>query len=136
MSARYLLDTNVVSELAKPRPDAALKRRLTDASSVVAIGAPAWQELQYGVDRLPPSQRRATLATWLVGLEAELPILPYDASAAAWHGHERARLEAKGKTAPFVDGQIVAIAVTRGLTLVTRNVRDFAAFEGVTVERW
>ena len=136
MTLRFLADTNVLSELARPSPDPTLTQRLTAAAGSLALAAPTWHELWFGVDRLAPSRRKTSLAMFLSELEATLPVLPYDAAAAAWHARERARLEAKGKTAPFVDGQIAAIAATRGLTLVTRNVRDFAPFEGVSLERW
>jgi tRNA(fMet)-specific endonuclease VapC len=65
-----------------------------------------------------------------------MPILPYDADAADWHAAERARLAFAGRVPPFVDGQIAAIAVTRGLTLVTANVADFRPFAGLTVIDW
>jgi predicted nucleic acid-binding protein len=47
-----------------------------------------------------------------------------------------ARLERAGKTAPFVDGQIAAVAVTCGLPLVTANPVDFKPFKGLTVVNW
>ena len=64
------------------------------------------------------------------------PILPYDEAAATWHGEERARLDALGRPAPFVDGQIAAIAHITGLVVATTNVRDFTRFKGLTVENW
>jgi len=69
-------------------------------------------------------------------VHGSFPILPYDEAAATWHGKERARLEALGRPAPFVDGQIAAIAHVHGLVLVTANDRDFGRFKGVTVENW
>ncbi|MFN8635054.1 MAG: hypothetical protein U0893_14455 [Chloroflexota bacterium] len=67
---------------------------------------------------------------------AAMRILPYDSAAADWHARERARLAAIGQTPPFVDGQIAAIAVTNGLTLVTANVADFRAFAELIVVDW
>ena len=67
---------------------------------------------------------------------ASLPVLPYDAEAAAWHGHERARLEGLGWTRPFADGQVAAVAATRGLVVVTRNTDDFDGYDGLHVEDW
>jgi tRNA(fMet)-specific endonuclease VapC len=63
-------------------------------------------------------------------------ILPYDASAAAWHARERARLTRRGKRPAFVDGQIAAIAAVNDLVLVTRNLRDFSGFSGLEIESW
>lgn len=65
-----------------------------------------------------------------------MPILPYDERAAHWHAVERARLVAAGRTPPFVDGQIAAIAVVNDLVLVTANVADYEPFAGLTVENW
>jgi tRNA(fMet)-specific endonuclease VapC len=53
-----------------------------------------------------------------------------------WHVFVWARLVARGRTPPFVDGQIAAIARVRGLTLVTHNVRDYDDFDGLVVEDW
>jgi tRNA(fMet)-specific endonuclease VapC len=65
-----------------------------------------------------------------------IPILPYDEAAADWHARERARLLSEGRKPPFADGQIAAIAKVHDLAIVTANVRDFEAFEGITVEDW
>ncbi|OFW07357.1 MAG: hypothetical protein A3H96_05110 [Acidobacteria bacterium RIFCSPLOWO2_02_FULL_67_36] len=57
-------------------------------------------------------------------VRASFPNLPYDEAAATWHGEERARLEALGPPAPFVDGQIAAIAHVQGLMLVTASAES------------
>jgi tRNA(fMet)-specific endonuclease VapC len=67
---------------------------------------------------------------------ASLPILAYDQTAAVWHAAERARLQASGKTPPYIDGQIAAIAKTSDLVLVTANGSDFAQFQGLVIENW
>ena len=64
------------------------------------------------------------------------PILDYGWNAADWHARERARLVSAGRTPPFVDGQIAAIAHANGLVLVTSNTKDFRAFDGLRVESW
>ena len=69
-------------------------------------------------------------------LAPSLVILPYDARAAERHASERARLTAAGRTPPFFDGQIAAIAFVHDLILVTRNMDDFAAFEKLRIENW
>jgi tRNA(fMet)-specific endonuclease VapC len=65
-----------------------------------------------------------------------LPILDYDRAAAEWHAHERARLVSAGRTPPFIDGQIAAIARVNDLILVTANKSDFGGFKGLRVECW
>ena len=99
MSLRYVLDTNILSEPVKPKPNAKVVTRLQKEQGRVAMAAPVWNELLFGVHRLPPSKRRTTLETFLRAvLEPALPILPYDARAAEWHALERARLTGLGQT--------------------------------------
>ena len=65
-----------------------------------------------------------------------VPILPYDQEAASWHAAERARLTAVGKTPPFADGMIAAIAKTNNLVLITINLDDFREFQELQFESW
>ena len=102
-----------------------------------AIAAPVWHELLYGVERLPPGRRRDLLARYMAEVVAvAFPVLSYDAEAAAWHARERARLERLGQPRPSTDGQIAAVAATRGLVVVTRNTGDFDGYGGLHVENW
>lgn len=137
MSLKYLLDTSTVSWVIAPTPSAKLVRRLSHEGVACAVAAPVWHELCFGCERLPHGKRRKELEAFLHDVVGpSFPVLPYDRPAAAWHGMERARLERAGKVAPFVDGQIAAIAHNAGLTLVTANPRDFARFKDLKVENW
>lgn len=137
MTLGYLLDTSIVSAPISMRPHPAILERLNEHGSECAIAAPVWHELTYGCRRLPRGKRRATLEAYLREVVlASFPILAYDEAAATWHGEERARLDALGRPAPFVDGQIAAIAQVHGLVLVTTNHKDFARFKGLRVENW
>jgi tRNA(fMet)-specific endonuclease VapC len=137
VSPHYLVDANVLSERLRPRPNLSLIKRLTDLEQQVAVAAPVWHELLYGARRLPPSSRRRALEQYLNDVvRATLPILPYDHAAAEWHAAERARLANIGKTPPYVDGQIAAIARMNDLTLVTANAADFVNFADLRVEDW
>jgi tRNA(fMet)-specific endonuclease VapC len=136
VSTVLLLDTNVVSEAARPSPDPGVLARLGQSADTAAVSAVTWHELRFGVDRLPPGQRRSALDAFVRDLADRFPVLPYDRAAASWHAAERARLERLGVHPPFADGQIAATAAVRGLRLVTRNVADFTAFTGLTVESW
>lgn len=137
MTLRYLLDTSIVSSPIAKVPDADIVQRLGEYGAECAIAAPVWHELTYGCRRLPRGRRRVALETYLKDVvRASFPILPYDDGAATWHAHERARLEQLGRPVPYVDGQIAAIAQTRGLVLVTVNTRDFSRFNELTVENW
>ena len=85
----------------------------------------------------PRGKRRDALETYPQDVVlASFPILAYDELAAHWHGHERARLEGSGRPAPYVDGQIAAIALVNDVVLITLNVKDFARFKNVEVENW
>jgi tRNA(fMet)-specific endonuclease VapC len=133
----YLLDTGIVSVPVAKRPDATILERLNAHGPECAIAAPVWHELTYGCRRLPKGKRRAALEAYLRDVvHGSFPILPYDEAAATWHGEERARLEAIGRPAPFVDGEIAAIARVNGLVLATTNDKDFTRFKGLTVENW
>lgn len=137
MKARYLLDTNILSEPVKPNPSPSVIEQLRRHQHESVTAAPVWFELLHGVEQMPPSHRRDRLAQYLRELDdSDLQVLAYDQSAACWHALEHARLRAAGQTRPFVDGQIAAIAVVQGLVLVSRNLNDFQMFSGLTVENW
>lgn len=136
MTLRYLLDTNVVSELVKQAPHAGVEAKVIAHQPICALAAPTVEELGFGIARLPRGNRRDMLERWLEGVLQRFALLPYDHRAALWLGRERARLAARGLPAPRADGEIAAVAVANGLTLITRNQADFANFEGLVVENW
>jgi tRNA(fMet)-specific endonuclease VapC len=137
VSLRYLLDTSIVSSPISKLPNREVLKQLDTHGHECAIAAPVWNELTYGCERLPKGKRRDMIATYLEDVVlASFPVLAYDEAAAHWHGLERARLEGLGKPAPYVDGQIAAIAYVHELTLVTANLKDFARFKGLEVESW
>jgi toxin FitB len=126
----FLLDTNVVSEIARPRPERAVLAWFEAAAdaqlylSVLSLG-----EIRKGVDRLPASTR---LTTWL---EGELPawfgmrLLPIDGAVADRWGRLLAESE---HSLSAIDSLLAATALVHGLALVTRNVADFAV-PGLTI---
>lgn len=133
---RYLLDTNTISEPARPSPNRGVLARLHRHELEIAIAAPVWHELLFGMRRLPPSAKRTRIESYLFSTVAELPILPYEAAAADWQAAERARLEAQGRVVALSDGQIAAIARVHECIVVTANVAHFELFEGIRVENW
>ena len=133
----FLLDTNILSEPTRAEPDLRVMERLRQHGAAIATATPVIHELRFGIDRLPKGRRKRELADYLQRLlKQPLVVLPYDRAAALWHGEARARLVAEGRSAPFVDGQIAAIAAVNDLTLVTRNQRDFSCYAGLRVENW
>jgi tRNA(fMet)-specific endonuclease VapC len=137
VTSRYLLDTNVLSEPLRPRPNPRLLRKLRRHEAALATAAPVWHELRFGCWRLPDGARRDAIRRYLLDVvQATLEILPYSTEAAEWHALERARLERLGRPPAFVDGQIAAIAATAGLVLVTHDTAGFSGFRGLKVEDW
>jgi tRNA(fMet)-specific endonuclease VapC len=137
VNLKYLLDTNIVSEPLRPKPRHGVLEKLRKHEDEIAISSVVWHELRFGVQRLPPSRRRAAIERYLTDVVlTTMPILDYDRAAAEWHAHERARLESRGDTPPFADGQIAAIARVNELILVTLNDADFKSFQGVRIQSW
>jgi predicted nucleic acid-binding protein len=132
----FLLDTNVPSEMTRSRPQASVSKWLDEADddglyfSVVSLG-----EILKGVTILPEGKRRSELQSWLD--EVLRPwfqgrILPVSESIAERWGVLSGQCRLKGRPLKVADGFIAATALEHGLTLVTRNVKDFADL-GVTV---
>jgi tRNA(fMet)-specific endonuclease VapC len=134
---KYLLNTNVFSELYKPEPNRRLLSKFETHRFAITMAAPTLHELRFGLLRLPDGARRATAVALLNTLLASgCDTLAYDHNAAEWHARERVRLARRGINIPCVDAQIAAVAATRELTLVTRNTSDFRHYSGLRVENW
>ena len=133
---RFLLDTNVVSELARPVPNQRVRANIDRFAGDLALASVSLHEMLYGALRLPESRKRRAVLAQLDYIRATMQILPYDEGAAIWHARERSRLSKVGLTPAFADAQIAAIAATRGLILVTNNVSDFQYFDGLAIENW
>jgi predicted nucleic acid-binding protein len=125
----YLLDTNVVSEWTKPRPNAGVVRWLKAVNEEeVFLSVVTFTELRYGIERLAAGSRRKRLDEWL---RSELPlrfegrIAPVDGAVADEWGRLVARHESGGRPIHAMDALIAATAQVHGLTLVTRNTSDF-----------
>lgn len=133
----YLIDTNVLSELRRRDPDAKVVRWMSERPattlylSVLTLG-----ELRKGIEGLPEGERKRRLLDWL---EVELPafftgrILPVDARVADRWG----RLVAQaGRPLPAIDSLLAATALAHGLTLITRNLKDFQHPGLAVVDPW
>jgi tRNA(fMet)-specific endonuclease VapC len=133
---QYLLDTNVVSELSKPRLNVTLMLVFGTKRDDIAISSITLHELRFGIERAAYSAKRDLLEEFFRDTVLLLPVVPYDDKAALWHAAERARLVGAGKTPSFADGQIAAVAAVNQFTLVTANVADFTHFSGLEIEDW
>ena len=137
MILRFLLDADIISEPLKPKPDENIINRLREHQGELGIASVVWHELRYGCYRLPKSVRRTAIETYLFEVVApSIDVLPYDEQAANWHAAERARLTKLGRTPPFADAQLAAIAAVSNLILATFNTSDYADFEDVLIEDW
>ncbi|MBP9114329.1 MAG: type II toxin-antitoxin system VapC family toxin [Polyangiaceae bacterium] len=133
---KYLLDTNVLSEVVRKTPSRSVVAKLHTNQMRCCTSATVWQELLYGVARLPQGKMKSSLSEYLDSLHEWLTVLPYGQKAADWHAQERARLEKAGHAPSYADGEIAAVAATSDLVLVTANLRDFRRFRGLSVESW
>ena len=137
MTIRYLLDTNVLSEAIKSRPNEKMLARLVEHDGALATCSVVWHELTFGAARLAASKKRRAIEAYLdEAVRNTLPILPYDQEAATWHAKERARLGKSGNPPSAADGQIAAIAHVNDLIVVTANLKDFRRFKDLVVEDW
>jgi predicted nucleic acid-binding protein len=132
-----LLDTNVISELTRPRPDAHVVRFL-EALESGWLSIVTRHELRFGLALLPPSRRRDRLAEAvdvLLSTYADriLPVLEAEADeAAALRAHARA----SGRVMHQADAFHAATSSVHGLAIATRNVVDFAKRGVVVVDPW
>jgi toxin FitB len=136
----FLLDTNVVSEPIKPRPDPGLASWLASVDEDrTFLSAVTLAEISFGIERRETGERRAKLERWLHGdLKARFGgrILPVDEAVAEVWGKVVAARAALGRPIGLMDGFIAATALVTGLTLVTRNTADFENTVPVLLNPW
>ena len=125
MKKVYLLDTNIVSEFSKERPDEQVMEYYKARRNLCAVSAVTWQELTRGLARMPEGKRRATIQSFIDSLKQNMEVIPYDKFSADICGELQARAELDGRTLPAYDSQIASTAVANGMVLVTRNTEDF-----------
>lgn len=129
---RYLLDTNVISETARPKPDANVTRWLGQLPflTLPAIGI---YEIASGIQRLPAGKKREFLEDWLAELLAsDCDVLPFDGDAALDCAALESEARHQGRTVELRDLLILAIAKSQDLGVATRNIAHFRGF-GVPV---
>jgi len=136
----YLLDTNCISELVRLKPEPRVMAWMQAAEetllylSVLTLG-----EIRKGLAGLPQGKRRTHLETWLeieLGARFAGRILPIDVSVADRWGLLAATAKREGKTLSTIDGLLAATALHHNLTVVSRNVSDFADTRVQVLNPW
>jgi hypothetical protein len=136
----FLLDTCVISELVKPRPNEYVVRWADSVDerklflSVLTVG-----ELEKGITKLQESPRKASLQEWLEHDLAERfagRILPVDAAVAVAWGRIQGEAERMGAKLPVIDSLLTATAEIHRLTLATRNIADFDRCGATVFNPW
>lgn len=135
----YLLDTCVISEFIKAKPDAAVLRWIAEMhEQSLFLSAITVAEIQRGIAKLPKSKRKNELTAWFMDVLAHFDgrIVSFDGKAALLWGNQLAKLEQAGRKMPAIDAFIASIAASQQMRLVTRNSADFKYFPIETVNPW
>jgi len=126
----FLLDTNVISEWVKPQPNPNVVTWLAEVDEDrVFLSVASFAEIRHGIEMMPAGRRRERLRSWLADELSERfegRILDIDRRVAEMWGLVMAHGQKAGVTFGSMDAFFAATAQAHGLTLVTRNVRDFA----------
>ena len=133
----FLLDTNVISELTRERPESRVVAFLSEQPDLW-LSTLVLHELEFGLELLPHGARRdglgAVLAAFIV--EYEDRVLPLDRMAAGWAARIRARAHRSGRVLDLGDSLIAGTAKAHDLALATRNVRDFERLDIEVTNPW
>jgi toxin FitB len=135
----FLLDTNVVSELVRPRPHPGVVRWIaTTNESLLHLSVLTLGEIRKGIASRPDVGRRAKLESWLHDLVLRFSsrILPIDLAIADRWGRLSGHSKTEGVTLPVIDGLLAATALHNNLVLVTRNVTDIGITGVETFDPW
>ncbi len=123
----YLVDTDVLSEATKPRPEARVVVWLRENEPELYISSVTVGEIRRGIERLADGKRKSELGAWLQDLCWRMRgrVLSFNTSTANVWGQLKAQWDQEGIAIGSLDSQIAATASRYGLVLVTRNEGDF-----------
>lgn len=132
MTRRYLLDTNIVSDLVR-NPQGRVAAKIADVGEhTIATSIIVAAELRFGAEKKGSPRLKAQLETILSAME----VIPLESPSDATYGQVRANLEAAGTPIGGNDLLIAAQALTLRMTVVTANVAEFSRVAGLRVENW
>lgn len=123
---KFLVDANVLSEATRPSPEATVLDWLSQHETQLAVNPIVLGELQYGILLLPPGKKRERLLKWLSAGIRHLAMLELDAGTASVWAQLLADLKREGHAMPVKDSLIAASARQHGLSIATRNAKNFA----------
>jgi tRNA(fMet)-specific endonuclease VapC len=132
---RYMLDTNTLIYVINARPDhqAVLDRFDAEDARQLCISSITLAELRFGIEKsVRPAASRARMTRAIDVLD----VAPFDAKAAESYGALRVHLERAGTPCGPLDTLIGAHALSRGLTLITSNLREFSRMPGLRLDNW
>ena len=133
----YLIDTNVVSELTKTLPDSGVVAFLSEHDDLW-LSSVVLHELEFGLLSLPEGRRRDDLQQVLSDFIAEFDdrILPLERIEAEWAARLRAGAHLSGRVLHLGDALIAGTAKAHGLSVATRNVKDFDGLDVNVANPW
>jgi toxin FitB len=121
----YLVDANVLSEPTRPNPDPAVVEWLRSNEREIAVDPIVLGEIRFGIHLVPAGKRRRRLEQWFDQGIRRIRCLAWDAGTGLRWAQLLAALRANGRSMPIKDSLIAATALANGLTVATRNDRDF-----------
>lgn len=136
----FLLDTNCISEMVRSKPEPRVLEWMSAADeSLLYLSVLTLGEIRKGVAGLPQGKRRTQLETWIeLDLQARFSqrILSIDAPVADRWGVLAGEAKRKGRALSAIDGLLAATALHHNLTIVSRNISDFAHTNAAVLDPW
>jgi predicted nucleic acid-binding protein len=121
----FLVDANVLSEPTKPLPEPKVVDWLRRNEREMVVNPIILGEIRFGIEQMPAGRRRQRFEDWFNEGVEKLTCLPFEAASGVRWAQLLAKLHSSGKRMPLNDSLIAATALEHGLTVATRNVRDF-----------